>query len=60
MGIAVEATGMGRYVGWQPPVAPVRNEGDSPFARLLGARWLFLPPAVRRRFLRKIGVLADA
>lgn len=55
MEIAVEAAGIRRYIGWQPAVAPVRGEGDSPFARLLGARWLFLPPAVRRRFLRKIG-----
>lgn len=55
MGIAVEAAGLGRYAAWDPRVAPVRTEGESPFARLLGARWLFLPPAVRRRFLRKIG-----
>ncbi|WP_204309366.1 hypothetical protein, partial [Enterobacter cloacae] len=27
---------------------------ESPFAGLLGERWLFLPPATRRRFLRKI------
>ena len=55
MGIAVGAGRLGRYAGWCPAAAPVRSDGDSPFARLLGARWLFLPPAVRRRFLRKIG-----
>jgi hypothetical protein len=45
---------LARYAGWHRVAAPCRDDGDSPFARLLGERWLFLPPATRRRFLRKI------
>lgn len=45
---------LARYVGWRRTPAPCRDDADSPFARLLGERWLFLPPATRRRFLRKI------
>jgi len=45
---------LARYADWRRTPAPCRDDGDSPFARLLGERWLFLPPATRRRFLRKI------
>lgn len=45
---------LARYADWHRVSAPCHAEGDSPFARLLGERWLFLPPATRRRFLRKI------
>lgn len=45
---------LARYADWHRTPAPCRDDGDSPFARLLGERWLFLPPATRRRFLRKI------
>jgi hypothetical protein len=45
---------MARYAAWRPAPAPCRDDAESPFARLLGARWLFLPPATRRRFLRRI------
>lgn len=45
---------LARYAGWRRRPAPCRDDAESPFARLLGERWLFLPPATRRRFLRKI------
>jgi hypothetical protein len=45
---------LARYADWHRREAPRYDDADSPFARLLGARWLFLPPATRRRFLRKI------
>lgn len=45
---------LARYADWHRVAAPCRDDADSPFARLLGERWLFLPPATRRRFLRKI------
>lgn len=54
MAIGFEPGALARYAGWHRAAAPVEADGDSPFARLLGERWLFLPPATRRRFLRKI------
>jgi len=45
---------LARYAGWHRATAPRLDDEASPFARLLGERWLFLPPATRRRFLRKI------
>lgn len=51
---AVAMGSLARFADWHRVAAPCRAEGDSPFARLLGERWLFLPPATRRRFLRKI------
>lgn len=58
MAIAVEgpAGALARYAGWAR--ATPRRDADetNPFARLLGQRWLFLPPAVRRRFLHKIAL----
>jgi hypothetical protein len=51
---AVAQGSLARFADWHRVAAPCRDDGDSPFARLLGERWLFLPPATRRRFLRKI------
>lgn len=45
---------LARYADWHRAPAPRLDDEASPFARLLGERWLFLPPATRRRFLRKI------
>jgi len=45
---------LARYADWHRATAPRLDDEASPFARLLGERWLFLPPATRRRFLRKI------
>jgi hypothetical protein len=60
MVIAVEypAEGLIHYAGWQRASAPACVDSDSPFARLLGNHWLHLPPAIRRRFLRKVAVAA--
>ena len=45
----------GRYGEWRRAQAGVGADGESPFVRLLGQdRWLALPVAVRRRFLRRI------
>lgn len=56
MAVAIaQARGLlARYADWHRIPAPCRDDAESPFARLLGPRWLFLPPATRRRFLRKI------
>lgn len=44
-----------RYADWRRRPAPAETDAESPFAKLLGERWLFLPPATRARFLRHIG-----
>jgi hypothetical protein len=56
MGVAVGlgTGGLARYATWHRTAARACAEGESPFAKLLGDRWLFLPPATRNRFLRKI------
>jgi len=58
MTVAVEyrSGALARYAGWVRPAVRVEADEVSPFARLLGQRWLFLPPAVRRRFLRKVAL----
>lgn len=57
MGMAVtfEPGAFARYAGWRRSPAPIETDADSPFAQLLGDRWLFLPPATRARFLRHVG-----
>ena len=46
---------LARYARWRRSPIAADLDRDSPFARLLGDRWLFLPPATRARFLRHIG-----
>jgi len=53
--IHFEPGAFARYADWRRRAAPADPESDSPFAALLGDRWLFLPPATRARFLRHIG-----
>lgn len=45
---------LARYAEWHRDLAPAEAVEESPFAQLLGDRWLFLPPATRARFLRRI------
>ncbi len=58
MGAAIGFTpdALARYVEWRRRPLAADTDHDSPFARLLGDRWLFLPPATRARFLRHITV----
>jgi len=58
MGMAVEYRRgtLAGYAGWTRPAVRAEAEAESPFARLLGERWLFLPPAIRRRFLRRVSL----
>ena len=61
MAVSVEQHGfapgaLARYADWRRSPVPADADCDSPFARLLGDRWLFLPPAIRARFLRHIAV----
>lgn len=56
MGMAAKTdeTGLARYAQWHRQTAVACGEGESAFAGLLGDRWLFLPPSIRRRFSRRI------
>jgi hypothetical protein len=56
MTVEYRSGALARYAGWVRPAIRVDADAASPFARLLGQRWLFLPPAVRRRFLRKVAL----
>lgn len=54
MAVGLQAGELAQYAAWRRAAVRTYDAGESPFARLLKDRWLFLPPATRSRFLCRI------